>query len=267
MIDWRHWHNEPHLIGGLVLLGWLFALLTGPFRARLAPPGTLWPRGPAFCFYTSLAIFYLSVGSPLDQFGERFLLSAHMIQHQLIVYPAAALFLLGLPPWVVRPVTGQASLRGLLRFLTNPVVCGLVFSLTYNVWHLPALYDWALENRVIHIVEHVMFFGAALFYWWPLLSPSTEFPPLGSGAQLLYLLAVMISMTPLFAYLAFVGDVVYPTYEFAPRLFPNFSPADDQNLAAGIMELGGGTVVFIASAVLFFRWQRPEQLRRRALPV
>jgi len=35
MIDWRHWHNEPWLIGGLVALGWLWAVLAGPWRARL----------------------------------------------------------------------------------------------------------------------------------------------------------------------------------------------------------------------------------------
>ena len=37
MIDWRHWHNEPWLIGGLVVAGWLWAVLAGPFRVRLAP--------------------------------------------------------------------------------------------------------------------------------------------------------------------------------------------------------------------------------------
>src|SRR5882757_2278516 len=106
MIDWTHWHNEPILIGGLIFLGWLYALLTGPFRARLA--GDLpYPRRPAVAFYTALIVFYLAVGSPLDQAGERYLLSAHMLQHQLIIYPAAVLFLTGLPAWLVSHVTGQ----------------------------------------------------------------------------------------------------------------------------------------------------------------
>jgi len=258
MIDWRHWHNEPHLIGGLVLLGWLYAILTGPLRGRLAP-GVPYPRGKAFNFYSALVLFYLAVGSPLDQAGERFLLSAHMVQHALLIYPAAVLFLLGLPDWLVRTVTARPSLKGVLRFLTHPVICGLVFTLVYSVWHAPALYDWALRNRWIHILEHVMFFGAALFYWWPLLSPSTEFPPIPPAAQMLYLVAVVIGMTPVFAYIAFSDDVLYPTYAFAPRLFPDFSPMADQLLGAIIMKAGGMGVTFIAFAASFYRWYQANE--------
>src|SRR5690606_12935010 len=110
MIDWRHWHNEPWLIGGLVALGWLWAVAAGPWRARLAwhTAGSAeearrvpFPRGHAVRFYLSLFVFYLAVGSPLDQIAERFLFSAHMLQHQLLMYPAAILFLLGIPHWMI----------------------------------------------------------------------------------------------------------------------------------------------------------------------
>ena len=114
MIDWRHWHNEPYLIGGLVFLGWLWAILAGPLRARLAP-GRPFPRREAWAFYGALFIFYLAVGSPLDQIGERFLFSAHMLQHQLLVYPAAVLFLVGLPAWMVDPLIDRPALRRLAR--------------------------------------------------------------------------------------------------------------------------------------------------------
>jgi putative membrane protein len=195
--------------------------------------------------------------------GERFLLSAHMVQHQLIIYPAAVLFLLGLPAWLVRPVTGRAGLRWPLRVLTHPIICAVVFTLTLSVWHAPSLYDLALQSRPVHIAEHVMFFGAALFYWWPLLSPSAEFPPLRPGARMLYLPAVVIGMTPLFYYLAFSSDyALYPTYEFAPRLSTKLTPIADQLLAAAIMKLGGMLVAFIAFAAAFVAWQRPDETRR-----
>ncbi|HTJ79668.1 MAG TPA: cytochrome c oxidase assembly protein [Rariglobus sp.] len=258
MIDWRHWHNEPHLIGGLVLLGWLYAILTGPLRDRLAP-GTVYPKDKAVWFYSALILFYLAVGSPLDQAGERFLLSAHMVQHAILIYPAAAFFLLGLPAWLLRPVTARPSLQRLLKFLTHPMTCGLIFTLAYSIWHVPGLYDWALQNRWIHILEHVMFFGAGLFYWWPLFSPSTEFPRLRPAPQMLYLVAVVIGMTPAFAYIAFSDDILYPTYEFAPRLFANFSPMDDQLLAAVIMKVGGMGVTFIAFMVSFYRWYQTSE--------
>ncbi len=256
MIDWSHWHNEPFLTGGLIFLGWLYAILTGPLRDRLAP-GTAYPRGHAVKFYASLVCFYLAVGSPLDQIAERFLLSAHMLQHQLIIYPAAILMLLGLPDWLVRPVTGRPALHGVLRVLTNPLVCGTVYTVVYSGWHLPLLYDWALQNRVVHIAEHFMMFGAALFYWWPLLSPSREFPPASYATQMLYLVAVIIAMTPVFAYIMFSSDVLYPTYEYAPRL-TGLDAASDQLLAGAMMKLIGMSVAMGAFAVSFYHWYQTD---------
>ena len=252
MIDWTHWHNEPFLVGGLIFLGWLFAILTGPGRERLAP-GAPYPRGHALRFYAALLCFYLGVGSPLDQIAERYLLSAHMLQHQIIIYPAAILFLLGLPDWLVRPVTALPVLRPLLHVLTRPVICGVIYTAVISGWHLPLLYDWALQNRVVHILEHFTMFGAALFYWWPLLSPSTEFPRASYAWQMLYLVAVIIAMTPVFAYLTFSSDILYPTYEFAPRI-TSLSAASDQLLAGVMMKLIGMSVALTAFGVCFYRW-------------
>jgi putative membrane protein len=262
MIDWRHWHNEPYLVGGLVFLGWLWAILAGPLRPRMAPDAAF-PRGHAWRFYTALFLFYLAVGSPLDQAGERFLLSAHMVQHQILIYPAAILFLLGLPPWMVDAALARPAWRGLVRLLTSPLACGAIYTLVIGVWHMPLLYDAALQNKLIHVAEHVMFFGAALFYWWPLLSPSRAFPPISYGSQMLYVMAVLIAMTPLFAYITFSSDILYPTYEYAPRLVADFSAANDQLLAGVMMKLGGLIVALIALAVSFYRWSQSDRTAPR----
>ena len=256
MIDWTHWHNEPFLIGGLIFLGWLYTILAGPWRERLAP-GTPYPRGPALKFYAALLCFYLGVGSPLDQIAERFLFSAHMLQHQILIYPAAILFLSGLPDWMIRPLTSQARLQGSLRILTHPLVCGGIYTAVYSGWHLPLLYDWALQNRAVHIAEHFMMFSAALFYWWPLLSPSKEFPPASYAWQMLYLVAVVIAMTPVFAYIMFSSDVLYPTYEYAPRI-TSLTAAADQLLAGAMMKLIGMSVAMIAFGVSFYRWYQAD---------
>jgi putative membrane protein len=127
----------------------------------------------------------------------------------------------------------------------------------YSGWHLPLLYDWALQNRAVHIAEHFMMFGAALFYWWPLLSPSKEFPPASYAWQMLYLVAVVIAMTPVFAYIMFSSDVLYPTYEYAPRI-TSLTAAADQLLAGAMMKLIGMSVAMIAFGVSFYRWYQAD---------
>ncbi len=259
MIDWTHWHNEPYLVGGLVVLGWLWAVLAGPWRSRFAPAGTPFPRAQAWWFYSSLVIFYLAVGSPLDQIGERFLFSAHMLQHQLLVYPAAICFLLGVPAWMIDPLLARPALLGPGKFFTHPVICALIYTLVVSIWHAPWLYDWALQSKVIHVGEHVMFFGAALFYWWPLLSPSRVHPPTSHAGQMLYMLAVLIGMTPVFAYITFSQDILYPTYEYAPRLFADFSAGKDQLLAGVMMKTAGMGVSLAAFGTSFYRWFQAGQ--------
>jgi putative membrane protein len=263
MIDWGHWHNEPYLVGGLVLVGWLWAILAGPLRSRIAP-GEPFPKAKAWWFYSALVIFYLAVGSPLDQIGERFLFSAHMLQHQLLTYPAAILFLVGIPHWMIDPFlkpAGASQPALLLRFLANPIICGVIYTLVISLWHMPYLYDLALRDKVVHVLEHLMFFTGALFYWWPMLSPSRVLPPASYAMQMLYFFAVLIGMTPVFAYITFSQDILYPTYEYAPRLIADFTPAADQLLAGVSMKLVGMFVALAAVGVSFYRWYQAGQKR------
>jgi putative membrane protein len=258
MIDWRHWHNEPFLTGGLILAGWLYAILAGPLRVRLAP-GRPYPAGRAALFFTALVLFYLAVGSPLDQVGERFLLSAHMVQHLLILYPVPLLMLLGLPDWMVDPLLARPGLRGPLRILLHPWTCGLVSVFVISIWHMPLLYEWTLQDKLVHVAEHLLFLGASLLYWWPLASPSAVFPAPGYGPRMLYIIGTEVGMIPVSAYVVFSHDILYPTYEYAPRLIAGLNPADDQRLAGIIMKVAGMGVSFAALAICFFKWSKASE--------
>jgi putative membrane protein len=258
MIDWRHWHNEPYLTGGIILVGWLYALLAGPFRSRLAP-GQPYPRGKAVWFYAALVLFYLAVGSPLDQVGERFLLTAHMVQHDILIYAAPLLMLLGLPAWMIDPVLGRPGVRGVARFCFHPATCLLVGTVVISAWHAPSLYEWTLQQKLAHVAEHLMFFAASLLYWWPIASPSRVWPTPRAPLQMLYICGTEVGMIPVTAYLVFSKDVLYPTYEYAPRLIGGFSPLDDQIVAGVLMKVVGSTVSLVAMGVVFFRWQRATE--------
>jgi putative membrane protein len=258
MIDWRHWHNEPFLTGGLILAGWLYAILAGPLRGSLAP-GSPYPRGRAAMFYGALLIFYLAVGSPLDQVAERFLLSAHMVQHLLIMYPVPLLILLGTPAWMADAALGRPGLRRPLRLLFHPLTCALLSTGVISVWHAPFLYEWTLQDKLVHVGEHLMFLAVSLLYWWPLASPSAVFPAPGYGVRMLYVCATEVAMIPVSAYVVFSGDILYPTYEYAPRLIAGFSPADDQIMAGIIMKVTGMAVSLLAMGVFFYKWSRPPQ--------
>lgn len=257
MIDWTHWHNEPLLVGALVLAAWLYALAVGPWRFRIAPT-TRFPRAAAARFACGLIAFYLAVGSPLDQVGERFLFCAHMLQHMVIVYLAAALLITGTPGWLLDAALRPRPLRAGLRLPTRPVVAAVLYALCLSAWHVPAFYDAALRNKPLHIVQHLMFFGVAVLMWWPLLTPSRVLPRLAPGAQILYLVGVGGLQMPLVAALSFSREVFYPTYQFAPRLTV-LTPREDQILGGALMGVGSMFVTLGILTWCFYCWYRQSE--------
>lgn len=259
LIDLRHWHNEPYLIGGLLLLAWGYALATGPFRETLAPGVTV-SFTRKLSYYGSLILFYLAVGSPFDQLGERFLFSAHMAQHVILIYPCAVMWLLGWPGELIDGLVRRLGVLGKLGwFLTRPLVAATLYVLTQSLWHIPALYDLALQDRFVHVMEHLTFFATAVLFWWSVVTRAQLWPALKLPTQMIYLFATAVAFTPLFAFITFSNEVLYPTYEFAPRLIPGFSPMDDQLLAGAIMKLGNVVVTFTGFVIIFVLWYRESE--------
>ena len=140
--------------------------------------------------------------------------------------------------------------------------CAALSTLIIGLWHAPWLYEWALQDKVIHVVEHLMFFAVSVLFWWPIMSPSRAYPPLTYGSRMLYIFCLEVAMTPLFAYVTFSNNILYPTYEYAPRLFATFTPGDDQTLAGVMMKLTSMLVSMIAFGLCFYRWSeasRPQK--------
>jgi len=257
-----HWHTEPLLLLLLIGAGWLYALAVGPFRENIAR-GERFPARQATWFFLGLAAAYLTVGSPLDQWGEDFLFSAHMVQHMLLVYLVPPLLIRGLPGWLWDWLLAPRAVRAVVRPLVNPFAAWLVFTFSYTVWHIPALYELALQNKAAHVLEHWCMFAPAIMMWWPVISPSKRLPPAPYGGRMLYLFLLMVGQLPVFAFLTLSEQVLYPTYEFAPRVI-DLTPLQDQILGGLIMKVTNMAVSLNLLAWCFYAWYREENEDRPA---
>lgn len=250
MIEWTHWHNEPLLIGSILAVAWAYSLLVGPYRGAQQP----FPRREAIYFAFGILSFYLAVGSPLDALGENFLFSAHMVQHNILMYVCPPLFLLGLPSWLVDGAfLHHRWLKQITKFLVHPIIAGASFTLVFSLWHIPFLYEWALHDKTMHIIEHLTMLFVSLQIWWCILGPSKKVPALGYGGQIIFVFLLMVGQTPLFAFLTFSSDVFYQTYAYAPRVI-DLSPLQDQVLGGVAMKLANMFVSLGIMSVAFYKW-------------
>ncbi|MEM9026111.1 MAG: cytochrome c oxidase assembly protein [Verrucomicrobiota bacterium] len=254
-----HWHTEPFLLITLLGIGWLYAILLGPMRSRFQGAPAQAPRREIWAFYTSLIISYLTVASPLDQIGEQFLFSAHMIQHMLLVYVCPPLAIVGLPAWLTDEFFRNPICRRVFGFLFNPVAGGLIFSATYTIWHIPGLYEWALQDKTVHIIEHLTMYVTGWMMLWGFFSRSRVLPVSPYGVRMIAVFLLMVAQLPVFAFLTLSDTVLYPTYEWAPRIIPGFTAIQDQVLGGLIMKVSNMFFSIITFCVVFYIWVQKER--------
>ena len=78
-----------------------------------------------------------------------------MLQHVLLGDIAPLLLLLSLSRVMLRPVTRRLmGIERALGPLASPVTAILIWVGTMYLWHIPALYDAALEHSLVHVLEH-----------------------------------------------------------------------------------------------------------------
>ncbi len=200
-------------------------------------------RGRAWFFWAGLLCFAVALLSPLDYASDRYLLSAHMVQHMLITMVGPPLLLAGLP---------KGLGRRLPRFLLNPWLTVLLFNVVLIGWHFPALYDATLRNEGLHVVEHVLFMATAFLFWWPIVGPvrSGEMRPL---MKIGYMAFAGVPPTVIGMILAIAPAPLYPFYTLAPRLIGEVSAEFDQRLAGVLMFGLGNLIYFVPISVIFFR--------------
>src|SRR5208282_2524665 len=112
-----------------------------------------------FFIAIGLATCWIVVASPVAHLDHH-LLTAHMVQHLLLMVVAAPLILLGT----------RHSLH--MRWRPHPAFCWLAGTLTVILWHVPTIFELPLQVPRWHTVEHVSFFLAGLLFWCPVICSS-----------------------------------------------------------------------------------------------
>ena len=255
------WNMEPSIIIGTVLITGLYLYAIGPLRKRHFPNEPIM-TGQTIAFLSGMLIMFLALVSPLDELGDSYLFSAHMIQHLCLTIIGPPLLLLGTPEWMVKKALSNRAIFEVAKVLTYPVVAFALFNVDFWLWHAPPLYNATLENQSIHILEHLTFILFGLCYWWPIFSPSRELPPLPIGGQILYLFLSGMPSVLLGAGLTF-SPPLYAPYIAAPRIW-GISAATDQQLGGLIMWVPVSIFYIVIMSVLFIRWMLQQEAKQQA---
>jgi putative membrane protein len=243
------WAWRPEVALPLVIMSGAFAI--GHWRlARRAPPAVAaWRAAAAGAGMASIVIALLS---PLDGLAQT-LFAAHMVQHLLLIAVAAPCLLLAQPfpallwglPKPLRARVGRLVGRGrllrrVLLALTAMPVAWFIHVLMLWLWHLPVAYEAALADRLVHDVEHIVFFGSAIVFWWPLIGPSPRLrTPAPRAIRIVYLVLAAFQSALLGILLTMSPRPLYARYATTSALW-GLTPAEDQALGGVVMwGLGG----------------------------
>jgi putative membrane protein len=262
------WQLEAHEVLPLLAAAILYRLAER--RVAREHPANPHPRWRAWAWYAGLGVLFVALQSPIGTYDTT-LFSVHMVQHLLMAMVAAPLLALGAPiTLLLRVASARVRQRVILpvlhslplRIAAFPVVAWVLFAGVMWATHFSGLYDAALEDPVAHFFEHALYLGTALLFWWPVVgadpSPWRMSHPLRIG----YLLVGMPQSSFLGLAIMSAPHVLYPHYATLTRDWGP-SPLTDQQLAGGIMWVGGDMMFLIAVVLAVWVWLRAEEAEGR----
>ena len=247
-------------LGPFIVLAGLDVRLRAPVGARATRPSDAWCCSSPASPFAVIALF-----SPVDSLGEDLFLM-HMVQHILLLDIVPILCILGLTRVLLRPVARPLlQLERKLGPIASPVFAITLYVGAMWLWHIPALYDLALEHPLVHVLEHTFFTAAGALYWWHILSPIRNRHLAGMG-PVVYMTTTKLLVGALGIALTFAPEALYAFYEDQPRYW-GLTAGTDQAIGGLIMALEQSIIMGIALVVLFMRAlsesEREEQRRER----
>ena len=254
------WTFEPWEIGSLVFSAVLYG--SGLCRVWLrAGIGRGVRIAQVAAFFLGLLAIVAALVSPLDALSDS-LFSAHMVEHELLMIVAAPLLVLGRPlaAWVwAIPERWRQSIGGFFHrpgwrrpwlVFTGPLCAWVLHALALWLWHVPALFEAALENEGVHALQHLCFIGTALLFWWSVLGRASR---RDRGVALLSVFTTMVHTGALGALLTLSTVTWYSSYVETAQAW-GLTALQDQQLGGIIMWIPAGMVYIVCGLVLSYRW-------------
>ena len=251
---------------------WLFvlAIAAGFFGAirRLgpahAPAGARrMSAGQVAWFALGLLVLWLATDWPIGALGAGYLLSVHTAQWILYTLVVPPFLLLGVPTWLPLSAPAASRVGKALRLFARPVVALAVTDAILLASHLPPVVDGFRRTQWGSFAIDLCWLIGGLVMWWPVLAPNPSVSRVSYPWKIGYLfLSTLVPIVPA-AFLTYADYPLYSLYELAPRVF-DISAATDQQVAGLIMKAVADPIIWLAMAVVFFRWQHVEQAADRA---
>jgi putative membrane protein len=259
------WLADPLVLAPLATMVAIYVIRFRSARREAGGRGAGFAQAAAFA--GCMVVLLIALCSPLDGLGEDYLFSAHMLQHVLLGDIAPLLLLLALSRVIMRPATRRLiRVERALGPFAHPLTGLALWLVLMYVWHIPALYDAALEHPVVHLLEHVSFFSAGLAVWWPLIQPVPMRHQLTGLQPIAYIGSAKVGMAVLGIALTWSTTVFYPYYEGVPRIW-GLSAIEDQNVGGVIMmveqSLTFGLVLFALFVRMLTKSEADQQRRER----
>jgi cytochrome c oxidase assembly factor CtaG len=261
-----HWTFSAPILIPIAAYAWFYIRRFREVRRTSGPRGA--GARHLAAFIGAIVVILIALVSPLDRLGEDYLFSAHMVQHLLLGDIAPLLILLSLSRVIMRPLTRRLqSVERALGPLAHPATALLLWLALIYFWHIPALYDAALENSALHALQHVSFFTAGLLVWWPLIQPVPMRNRLSGMWTFGYIGAAKLGLASLGLFLTWTSTVVYTYYQHVPRVW-GLNALTDQNVGGAIMMVEQSILLVSVLAVVFGRMlaqSEQDELRRERL--
>jgi len=252
------WHPHFDVWGVLFVLGLGYWYANQRMRPVIAPGSPGPKRRQWWQWYGALALIWAVSGWPLGDIGESQLFTIHMVEHMVLALAVPPLLLMGFPRWLADATIGRPAVARLLRPLAKAVPAFALFNTVFILIHWPDLVEVMVSNDLAHFLVHGLLFGSATLMWMPVLSPTPAIPKLRRPMQMLYLFLQSLLPTIPASFLTFSSVVIYPVYGDASLAW-GLSAVTDQTIAGIVMKLGGGFLIWITIAVIWFRWTAEER--------